>query len=59
MKRIPSLGEVATRTADVGDCAADNEKAKYHFDALMRRHGRPWTLGEVLSGGIDGCPAGR
>lgn len=39
---------------DVGICAADNEKAKYHFDALMRRHGKPWTLGEVLSGGIGG-----
>jgi hypothetical protein len=41
-------------TADVGVCAADNEPAKYHFDALMRRHGKPWTLGEVLSGGIAG-----
>jgi molybdopterin/thiamine biosynthesis adenylyltransferase len=40
--------------ADVGVCAADNEPAKYHFDALMRRHGKPWTLGEVLSGGIGG-----
>jgi molybdopterin/thiamine biosynthesis adenylyltransferase len=40
--------------ADLGVCAADNEKAKYHFDALMRQHGRPWTLGEVLSGGIGG-----
>ncbi|MBV9124560.1 MAG: hypothetical protein JO112_14475, partial [Planctomycetes bacterium] len=28
--------------------------AKYHWDDLMRRHGRPWTLGEVLSGGIGG-----
>src|SRR5262249_36763168 len=25
-----------------------------HWDALMRRHGKPWTLGEVLSGGIGG-----
>lgn len=41
-------------TCDVGICAADNEKAKYHFDALMRRHRKPWTLGEVLSGGIGG-----
>ncbi len=41
-------------TADVGVCAADNEQAKYHFDALMRRHRKPWTLGEVLSGGIGG-----
>src|SRR5262245_9558917 len=46
--------EVATASADVGVCAADNEPAKYHFDALMRRHGKPWTLGEVLSGGIGG-----
>jgi len=40
--------------ADIGVCAADNEIAKYHWDALMRRHGKPWTLGEVLSGGIGG-----
>jgi molybdopterin/thiamine biosynthesis adenylyltransferase len=40
--------------ADLGVCAADNEKAKYHFDGLMRAHGKPWTLGEVLSGGIAG-----
>ena len=40
--------------ADIGVCAADNEPAKYHWDALMRRHGKPWTLGEVLSGGIGG-----
>src|SRR5437763_9583958 len=46
--------EEAARTADVGVCAADNEKAKYHWDALMRRAGKPWTLGEVLSGGIGG-----
>jgi molybdopterin/thiamine biosynthesis adenylyltransferase len=46
--------EEAAATADVGVCAADNEAAKYHFDALMRRHERPWTLGEVLSGGIGG-----
>jgi len=44
----------AANTADLGVCAADNEPAKYHFDALMRRHGKPWTLGEVLSGGIGG-----
>ncbi len=43
-----------TATASVGVCGADNEPAKYHFDALMRRHGKPWTLGEVLSGGIGG-----
>ena len=40
--------------ADIGVCAADNEPAKYHWDALMRRHAKPWTLGEVLSGGIGG-----
>jgi molybdopterin/thiamine biosynthesis adenylyltransferase len=44
----------ATAEADVGVCAADNEPAKYHWDALMRRHNKPWTLGEVLSGGIGG-----
>jgi molybdopterin/thiamine biosynthesis adenylyltransferase len=46
--------EQAARQADIGVCAADNEPAKYHFDALMRRHAKPWTLGEVLSGGIGG-----
>jgi molybdopterin/thiamine biosynthesis adenylyltransferase len=46
--------ERAVASADVGVCAADNEPAKYHWDALMRRHGKPWTLGEVLSGGIGG-----
>ena len=38
----------------VGVCAVDNEPAKYAFDALMRSAGKPWTLGEVLSGGIGG-----
>ncbi len=46
--------DAAVATADVGVCAADNETAKYHWDALMRRHAKPWTLGEVLSGGIGG-----
>ncbi len=46
--------EEAAAAADVGVCAADNEPAKYHWDALMRRHGKPWSLGEVLSGGIGG-----
>jgi molybdopterin/thiamine biosynthesis adenylyltransferase len=46
--------EEAAADADLGVCAADNEVAKYHWDALMRRHARPWTLGEVLSGGIGG-----
>jgi molybdopterin/thiamine biosynthesis adenylyltransferase len=44
----------AAEAADIGICAADNEAAKYHWDALMRQHARPWTLGEVLSGGIGG-----
>jgi molybdopterin/thiamine biosynthesis adenylyltransferase len=44
----------AVEEADVGVCAADGEPAKYHFDSLLRQHGRPWTLGEVLSGGIGG-----
>ena len=39
---------------DIGVCAVDNEPAKYAFDALMRQAGKPWTLGEVLSGGIGG-----
>jgi molybdopterin/thiamine biosynthesis adenylyltransferase len=46
--------EAALTTADIGVCAVDSEPAKYHFDALMRRHNKPWTLGEVLSGGIGG-----
>lgn len=46
--------EAAVREADIGVCAADNEPAKYHWDALMRRQQRAWTLGEVLSGGIGG-----
>jgi molybdopterin/thiamine biosynthesis adenylyltransferase len=41
-------------SADIGICAADNEPAKFHWDALMRQFGKPWTLGEVLSGGIGG-----
>ncbi len=44
----------ATAAADLGICAADNEQAKYHWDTLMRQHRKPWTLGEVLSGGIGG-----
>ena len=46
--------EQAAAAADIGVCAADNEPAKFHWDALMRRHSKPWTLGEVLSGGIGG-----
>lgn len=44
----------AVAACDVGVCAVDNEPAKYAFDALMRSAGKPWTLGEVLSGGIGG-----
>lgn len=40
--------------ADVGVCAVDNDRAKSHWDWLMRRHSKPWTLGEVLAGGIGG-----
>jgi molybdopterin/thiamine biosynthesis adenylyltransferase len=49
-------GEIhrAAAAADLGVCAADNEPAKYYWDALMRQHAKPWTLGEVLSGGIGG-----
>jgi hypothetical protein len=39
---------------DIGICAADNEPAKFHFDSLMRNQRKPWTLGEVLAGGIGG-----
>jgi molybdopterin/thiamine biosynthesis adenylyltransferase len=46
--------QAAAAAADLGVCAADNEPAKYHFDYLMRQAGKPWTLGEVLSGGIGG-----
>jgi molybdopterin/thiamine biosynthesis adenylyltransferase len=46
--------EAACRSADIGICAVDNEPAKFHWDCLMRRFNKPWTLGEVLSGGIGG-----
>ncbi len=46
--------ESAAQSCDLGICAADNEPAKFHFDALMRRFQKPWTLGEVLAGGIGG-----
>src|SRR5437868_4157329 len=52
-RRQGELRDVAA-ACDVGVCAADNEPAKYHWDQLMRRHKKPWTLGEVLSGGIGG-----
>src|ERR1043166_7946970 len=44
--------DAAAQACGIAICAADNEPAKFHFDALMRRHRKPWTLGEVLSGGI-------
>ncbi len=53
----PTRQEEFTRLAgacDVGVCAVDNEPGKYAFDALMRAAVKPWTLGEVLSGGIGG-----
>jgi molybdopterin/thiamine biosynthesis adenylyltransferase len=46
--------EAAFQQCDIGVCAADNEPAKFHFDMLMRRYRKPWTLGEVLAGGIGG-----
>jgi molybdopterin/thiamine biosynthesis adenylyltransferase len=46
--------EQAVAQCDVGICAVDNETAKFQFDAFMREAGKPWTLGEVLSGGIGG-----
>ena len=46
--------EQAANECDIGVCAVDNEPAKYHFDSLMRKFAKPWTLGEVLSGGIGG-----
>jgi molybdopterin/thiamine biosynthesis adenylyltransferase len=46
--------EDVVQSADIAVCAADNEPAKYHWDALMRRFKKPWTLGEVLSGGVGG-----
>lgn len=44
----------ALAQADVGVCAVDNEPAKYLWDQLCRQARVPWTLGEVLSGGIGG-----
>ncbi len=46
--------ESSIAECDLAICAADNEPTKFHFDALMRRHAKPWTLGEVLAGGIGG-----
>ena len=37
--------EKVAAAADLGICAADNEPAKYHFDALMRQAGL--LVGEV------------
>jgi len=54
---------VAAASATFGICAVDVESAKFRFDVLMRQHGKSWTMGEVLSGGIGVgcivlCPAG-
>jgi molybdopterin/thiamine biosynthesis adenylyltransferase len=46
--------EEAVKSADFGVCAVDAEPAKFHFDSLMRKFAKSWTLGEVLSGGIGG-----
>lgn len=53
LARRDELAGIAA-ACDVGVCAVDNEPAKFAFDALMRAAGKPWTLGEVLSGGIGG-----
>jgi molybdopterin/thiamine biosynthesis adenylyltransferase len=52
-KRQVEFSRIASE-CDLGVCAVDNEPAKYAFDALMRSSGKPWSLGEVLSGGIGG-----
>ena len=51
--RLADFSRMAA-ACDIGICAVDNEPAKFAFDALMRAAGKPWTLGEVLSGGIGG-----
>lgn len=51
--RAGRIDEMVSR-ADIGVCAVDNDRAKLHWDWLMRRHSKPWTLGEVLAGGIGG-----
>ena len=48
------LVESMVARADIGVCAVDNDRAKSYWDWLMRRHSKPWTLGEVLAGGIGG-----
>jgi hypothetical protein len=53
-QRLASRMDESVQACDIGICAADNEPAKFHFDLLMRCHQKPWTLGEVLSGGIGG-----
>ncbi len=46
--------DAAVARANFGICAADNEAAKHHFNNLMLKHRKPWSLGEVLAGGIGG-----
>lgn len=53
-QELASQIEHEAATSTVGICAVDNEPAKVAWDALMRRWQIPWTLGEVLSGGIGG-----
>jgi molybdopterin/thiamine biosynthesis adenylyltransferase len=53
----PAIRDDVARWAsecDVAVCAVDGEPAKYAFDEFLRTAGKPWTLGEVLSGGIAG-----
>jgi molybdopterin/thiamine biosynthesis adenylyltransferase len=50
---LPTFEQLAA-ACDAGICAVDNEGAKFAFDSLMRSVAKPWTLGEVLSGGIGG-----
>ena len=51
-------GEAALREAlaraDAALCGIDVEPAKLAFNALCLEHGTPWTLGEVLAGGVGG-----
>jgi len=51
---LHSMLHALAAECDLGVCAVDNEAAKFAFDSLMRGVGKPWTLGEVLSGGIGG-----
>ena len=52
--RIGSAFWKRCELADLTVCAVDGEAAKYACDELFRTAGKPWTLGEVLSGGVAG-----